>query len=37
MFVGRSGNGDLQLALGGRAEIQDAAIVGDSNGSVGTC
>jgi T5SS/PEP-CTERM-associated repeat protein len=36
MFIGRFGNGVLQLALGGHAEIQDAAIVGDQSGSVGT-
>ncbi len=36
LFVGRFGNGVMQLALGGRAEIQDAAIVGDQSGSVGT-
>ena len=36
LFVGRFGNGVLQLALGGRAEIQDAVIVGDQSGSVGT-
>ncbi len=36
LFVGRYGNGVLQLALGGRAEIQDAVIVGDQSGSVGT-
>ena len=36
LYVGRFGNGVLQLALGGRAEIQDAAIVGDQGGSVGT-
>lgn len=36
LFVGRFGNGVLQLALGGRAEIQDAVLVGDQSGSVGT-
>lgn len=36
LFVGRFGNGVLQLALGGRAEIQDAVIVGDQTDSVGT-
>jgi hypothetical protein len=36
LFVGRYGSGTLQLALGGRAEIQDATIVGDNSGSVGT-
>ena len=36
LYVGRAGNGVLQLALGGRAEIQDAVIVGDRSGSVGT-
>jgi len=36
LFVGSAGNGVLQLAAGGRAEIQDAAIVGDLSGSVGT-
>ena len=36
LFVGRFGNGVLQLALGGRAEIQDAALVGDQSDSVGT-
>ncbi len=36
LFVGRFGNGVFQLALGGRAEIQDAVIAGDQSGSVGT-
>jgi len=36
LFVGRNGSGTLQLALGGRAEIQDAVIVGQNSGSVGT-
>jgi hypothetical protein len=36
MYVGRLGNGTLQLALGGRAEIQDSVIAGDQSGSVGT-
>ena len=36
LYVGRAGNGVLQIALSGRAEIQDAAIVGDGSGSVGT-
>lgn len=36
MYVGRFGNGTLQLALGGRAEIQDSVIAGDQSGSVGT-
>jgi T5SS/PEP-CTERM-associated repeat protein len=36
LFVGRAGFGTLRIALGGRAEIQDATIVGDDLGSVGT-
>jgi T5SS/PEP-CTERM-associated repeat protein len=36
LYVGRFGSGVLQLALGGRSEIQDAAIVGSQSGSVGT-
>ncbi len=36
LYVGRAGNGVLQLAAGGRAEIQDAAFVGDLSGSIGT-
>lgn len=36
LFVGRFGNGTLQLALGGRAEIQDAVLIGDQSGSNGT-
>ena len=36
LYVGRFGNGVMELALGGRSEIQDAAIVGSQSGSVGT-
>lgn len=36
LFVGRNGNGVLQLALGGRAEIQDAVFVGQNTGSSGS-
>ncbi|MGD9634461.1 MAG: dockerin type I domain-containing protein [Pirellulales bacterium] len=36
LFVGRNGTGELAISLGGRAEIQDAAIVGMNSGSVGT-
>ena len=36
LLVGRYGNGVLQLALGGRAEIQDAVIVGQYSGSTGS-
>jgi T5SS/PEP-CTERM-associated repeat protein len=36
LFVGRAGNGNLAISAQGRAEIQDAAIVGDMSGSVGT-
>lgn len=36
LYIGRAGTGSLRIALGGRAEIQDAVVVGDSFGSVGT-
>jgi PEP-CTERM motif len=36
LWVGRSGNGTLEISAGARAEIQDAAIVGDLSGSSGT-
>jgi hypothetical protein len=36
LFVGRSGTGTLQITAGGRAEIQDAVLVGSLSGSVGT-
>jgi T5SS/PEP-CTERM-associated repeat protein len=36
LYVGRFGQGTLQILSGGRAEIQDAAIIGDQVGSLGT-
>jgi T5SS/PEP-CTERM-associated repeat protein len=36
LYVGRFGTGVLELILGGQAEIQDAVIVGDQSGSIGT-
>jgi T5SS/PEP-CTERM-associated repeat protein len=35
LYVGRYGQGTLNIAGGGRAEIQDAVIVGDQPGSTG--
>jgi hypothetical protein len=36
MFVGQSSLGELSISLGGRAEIQDAVIVGDTSSGDGT-
>lgn len=36
LYVGRFGTGTLEISLGGRAEIQDAVVVGDTSGSIGT-
>jgi hypothetical protein len=35
LFVGRAGVGTLDILAGGRAEIQDAVIIGDQLGSLG--
>lgn len=35
LYVGRWGNGRLEIVAGGRAEIDDAIVVGDQGGSVG--
>ena len=36
LYVGRAGAGTLEISLGGRAEIDDAVVVGDQPGSLGT-
>lgn len=36
VYVGKTGTGTLEISAGGRAEIQDAVIVGDAAGSSGT-
>jgi hypothetical protein len=36
LFVGRNGIGELNISLGGTAEVQDAVIVGDNGGGQGT-
>ncbi len=36
MYVGKAGTGTLEISAGGRAEIQDAVVVGDAVGGAGT-
>lgn len=36
LFVGADGNGTLEISFGGRAEIQDAVVVGDLGSAVGS-
>jgi T5SS/PEP-CTERM-associated repeat protein len=36
VYVGRAGTGTLEITVGARAEIQDAVIIADQPGSVGT-
>jgi T5SS/PEP-CTERM-associated repeat protein len=36
LYVGKTGVGTLEISAGGRAQIQDAAVIGDQSGSSGT-